>query len=494
MKQPHVVFIVADQLRYDMLGRGLTPNIDSIAGDGVIFDRAYCACPLCVPSRGSLFTGTYPSRNGSMINPWLAQDAAFGMVGREFETFYELMERGGWYCMHSGKQHLFTEGGKLEDRKDTRTKWLCTEKTYIEMLKEDNVRMPGGETFKSFVPEMSGGKYTRVNKYSNPSTGCYEPGEKYYFDGYFTQKALEGLRGRDRERPLFLSAMFLAPHPPFDVPEPYYSAIAEEEIQLADNVGKWYEYQSPLQMYNLTGIIGTQYTLEAWRESWQVYMGLVCLLDNQVGKLLDELKRQGIYDDSLIVFTSDHGEMLGSHRLFQKMCMYEESVRTPIYLKLPGNQKGGRKIHTPVSQIDLMPTLCDYLHLKPRHDQDGNSLMDMMEDVREEKQGERSIFIQFDGNGSRSNFQRCIVQGDFKLIVDLFKDETYYELYNILEDPQESRNLLFVDNSGAASQTAAQMLKALLVHMENTKDPIRITNTDIDSFIDTYRQLSRGTM
>lgn len=494
MKQPHVVFIVADQLRYDMLGRGLTPNIDSIAEDGMVFDRAYCACPLCVPSRGSLFTGTYPSRNGSMINPWLAQEAPFGMVGREFETFYELMERGGWDCMHSGKQHLFTEGGKLEDRQDTRTKWLCTEKSYIQMLKENKIRMPGGEKFKSFVPEMAEGKYTRVNKYSNPSTGCYEAGERYYFDGYFTQKALEGLGGRDQGKPLFLSVMFLAPHPPLDVPEPYYSAVTEKEVRLPDNVGKWYAYQSPLQMYNLTGIIGTQYTLEAWKESWRVYMGLVCLLDDQVGKLLDELKRQGIYDDSLIVFTSDHGEMLGSHRLFQKMCMYEESVRTPIYLKIPGKGQGGRKIHTPVSQVDLMPTLCDYLQLKPRHDQDGNSLMDIVDGAGEETKKERNIFIQFDGNGSRSNFQRCIVQGDFKLIVDLFKDEIYYELYNIMEDPQESRNLLFGEDSEVAIQRAAQMLKDLLIHMENTKDPIQIMNTDLNGFIAAYRQLSQGTM
>ena len=110
MKKPHIIFIVADQLRYDMLGRGITPNIDSLARDGVLFDRAYCSCPLCVPSRGSIFTGTYPSRNGSMINPWLEQDGAYGLVSRSFETFYELMERSGWDCMHSGKQHLFTEG------------------------------------------------------------------------------------------------------------------------------------------------------------------------------------------------------------------------------------------------------------------------------------------------------------------------------------------------------------------------------------------------
>lgn len=490
MKKPHIIFIVADQLRYDMLGRGITPNIDSLARDGVLFDRAYCSCPLCVPSRGSIFTGTYPSRNGSMINPWLEQDGAYGLVSRSFETFYELMERSGWDCMHSGKQHLFTKGGKLEERPEGKTRWLSTAKTYLELLKADGVRAPGGDRFRSFVPELAGGRYTRVCRYSNPTTGCYEPGEKYYFDGYFTEKALEGLRTRDLGKPLFLSAMYLAPHPPLDVPEPYYSAVTKEEVCLPDNVGKWYDHQSPLQMYNLTGVVGTKYDLKQWKESWRVYMGLVRLLDDQVGKLLEELKCQGIYDDSLIVFTSDHGEMLGSHRLFQKMCMYEESVRTPVYLKFPKNHMGGGNIQTPVSQVDLMPTLCGYLGIKPRHEPDGTSLLPMIEGA----EGGRDIMIQFDGNGSRSNFQRCILRGGYKLIVDLFKDETYYELYNVLKDPQETCNLLFGEKSREMQQIAASMLEALGIHMEDTKDPVRITDRDLKTFVETYSNLSQGTM
>ena len=160
--KPHVIIIMADQLRYDVLGKGFTPNIDSIAADGTAFGRAYCACPLCVPARGSFFTGTYPNRNGSLINPWEPADAVYGDVRPEFGSLYTMMERD-WDSIHSGKQHLFTTGGKLEDRVDSGTRWFSTEKSYKEFLKEHGVAMPGGGKFRTKVPEMVDGKATRVS-------------------------------------------------------------------------------------------------------------------------------------------------------------------------------------------------------------------------------------------------------------------------------------------------------------------------------------------
>ncbi len=103
MKQPHVIFLVADQLRYDMLGRGLTPNIDAIAAQCVQIERAYCGSPLCVPARGTLFTGTYPNTSGCIINPWCPQDSSHGDVRSGIDHLYQQMQAGGWACIHSGK-------------------------------------------------------------------------------------------------------------------------------------------------------------------------------------------------------------------------------------------------------------------------------------------------------------------------------------------------------------------------------------------------------
>lgn len=464
--KPHVIIIMADQLRFDVLGKGFTPNIDSIANDGVTFERAYCGSPLCVPSRGAFFTGTYPNKNGSLINPWEPEDARYGDVKKEIDNLYTLMEKD-WDSIHSGKQHLYTEGEKLEHRKDSGTRWFSTEESYREFLKENGKSMPGGAKFRTKVPEMVDGKVTRVSSYSNAETGCYEENEKYYFDSYFTDMALEGLRSRDKEKPLLLNAMFLAPHPPLQIPQPWYGAVSEDIISLPENVGVYYERQSPLQMYNLTGLVGTRYSREHWKEAFRVYLGLVAMLDDCVGKLLEELKKQKVYDDSLIVFTSDHGEMLGSHGLFQKMCMYEESARVPLYIKFPQNFKPSKTMYSQVvSHIDVMPTLCEYLGLNPGHKMDGKSLMPVLKGNETDKK-ESTAFIQYDGNGSRSNFQRCMVSGSYKLIIDIFKDEVFYELYCLETDPQETTNLVFRPEY---DDMAKKMADRLAAHMMESGD------------------------
>lgn len=211
MKNPHVIAICADQLRYDVLGKGFTPNIDGLAGESICFSNAYCACPLCVPARGSLFTGMYPNTTGCLINPWEKADAPAGYVREGIPNLYEIMEQNGWNCIHSGKQHLFTAGLLLEERPDSRTKWLSTEKTYREYLQKNRQPMPGGPGFRSPVPEIVSRTQTIFTTCSNANTGRYEPGEEYYFDHYFAEEAVRGLRERDPQRPVFLSAMFLAP-------------------------------------------------------------------------------------------------------------------------------------------------------------------------------------------------------------------------------------------------------------------------------------------
>lgn len=482
MKKKHLIMIAADQLRRDVLGKGFTPNIDALVGESIHFERTYCASPLCVPARGALFTGMCPNTNGSKINPWFPMDAPSGQVHKGIPNLYGMMEEGGWDCIHSGKQHLFTEGGKIENDPDTHTTWTCTETTYLEFLKENGKRAPGGPKFRTPVAEMAQGLHTRMCTYSNPNTGLYDQGAEYYFDTYFTDRALKGLRERDTTKPLFLSAMFLAPHPPLEIPDPWYSRVKPEQVKLPENVGKWYKYQSPLQMYNLTGIIGSHYNMEEWAESWRVYLGLVGMLDDCIGEILDELKKQGIYDDCMILFTSDHGEMMGSHRLYQKMCMYEESAHVNLSIRLPGAEHAGRVINDTVSHLDVLPTLCDYLDM-PEPKCEGRSLRPLMEGG---SLPEKDVFIQFDGNGARSNFQRCVVRGNYKLIADVFKDEVYYELYDTVKDDQEADNLLFGETF---PEIARDMLASLLKHMEETHDELTLPNTNLDEFVRIYREL-----
>ena len=481
--KPHLVVIMADQLRFDVLGKGYTPAIDSLRSESVIFEHAYCSSPLCVPSRGSFYTGMVPNRSGSKINPWEQRDAARGDVKKGIDSLYTLMEEE-WESIHSGKQHLYTEGGKLEDRIDSKTRFYSTEQTYKTFLAETGVSAPGGARFRTRVPELVSGEFTKVSMYSNAESGRYEGGEFFYFDHYFMRKALEGLAERTGDKPLLLNTTFVAPHPPFEIPEPYYSKVDKNEVQLPENVRTYYPYQSPLQMYNLTGVIGTRYDREHWRETWRVYLGPVSLLDAMVARILDELKEQGLYDDALIIFTSDHGEMLGSHALFQKMCMYEESVRIPLSFKFPSHENiTPRTVLDEVSNIDVLPTLCDYLGLAARQSFDGRSLLSA---IRGGTPDSRAVFIQYDGNGSYSNFQRCVVKDRYKLIVDCFGAENYYELYNVGSDPQEMNNLIF---TAAEDDRVEELFSLLNEHMKRTGDELSLQPLNLEQFRANYASI-----
>lgn len=472
----HLIMIVADQLRYDVLGKGYTPHIDQLVSESTCFDNAYCTSPLCVPARGSLFTGLCPNVTGSLINPWEEDDRHAGYVKEGFDNLYLMMERNGWDCIHSGKQHLFTAGTKLEDRPDSKTRWLTTEQSYRRFLQDNGKRMPGGARFRSPVPEILGRKKTFCTSCSNASTGRYEEGEHYYFDAYFTDMARKGIRERDSSRPLFLSAMFLAPHPPFDIPEPWYSRYTPDDFSLPGNVGVWSPHQSPLQLYNVTGMLGSHYTREEWMQSWRVYLGLVSMLDDCIGKLIEELKTQGIYDDCLILFTSDHGEMLGSHRLFQKMCMYEESAKVPLCIRIPGVKSS--HIQQTVSHIDILPTLCHYLELKCQHEMEGHSLHNLAE--QPDAAFPYPVFLQYDGNSCLSAYQRCVVSDGYKLIMDVFQNETFFELYHVVSDPQEQRNLLFEDSH---IKKAEQLYRLLCHHIDITGDTLHPSPDALADFL-----------
>lgn len=486
-KRPNCIFLAADQLRYDVLGLGYTPNIDELMRDSVCFSNAYCASPLCVPARGALFTGTWPGVNGSLINGWVASEKPYSKVKSEIDNLYDAMERLDMECIHSGKQHLFTEGTLLEERPRTRTKWLTTEQTYRDFLKQQGKRMPGGPEFRTWIPQMSDGTHTMISSFSNPHTGCYEEGYDYYFDGYFTNEALKALDEYQGERPLFLSMMYLAPHPPLDVPEPWYSRVSPEEVRLPENVGRWYPHQSPLQKYNLTGYIGNPYSMEEWEEAWRTYLGLVSLLDDCVGKIIGKLKEKGLYEDSVILFLSDHGEMLGSHRLFQKMCMYEESAKTPLSIHLPGGQGRGTVREELVSHIDVFPTLCELYGMPVPEKVNGRSLMPLI--AGDGSWQERPIYIQYDGNASRGNVQRCVVWKGYKYIIDIFKDERYYELYDLAADRQETENLLFAKELSDRERywkIALELDGLLRGHMEEIQDYVAAERPDFSEFVQNY--------
>ena len=159
--------------------------------------------------------------------------------------------------------------------------------------------------------------------------------------------------------------------------------------------------------------------------------------------------------------------------------MYEESTHVPLAFKLPGGRTSGKRSGELVSHIDVLPTLCDLLDVPPPPGVQGVSLRGAIE--RGASIDREHIFIQFDGNGARGNFQRCLVGGPHKLIVDIFKDETFFELYDTVRDPQEKVNLAFDEGD-----RAREMIDILLDIMRDTGDLIAFSPDDYDRFLQDY--------
>ncbi|GAA4431209.1 arylsulfatase [Ravibacter arvi] len=477
-KPGHVIIIMADQLRADVLG-AQTPNIETLRKDAVTFTRAYCASPLCAPSRASFFTGLYPNRTGSMINPWSKEDEIYGTVKAGIPSLYTIMENS-WDSRHVGKQHFFT-AEKIDRSAAAGTKWV-TQEDYSSWMSTQKKDKPGGKRFKAEAPELVSGKFTRLRSYSTPRTELYKEGIDYFLDRYITDESIRSIREWDKSRPLLLNTMYLAPHPPFHIPEPYFSMYQPGGFHLPENVGRWYPGQSPLQMYSLTGFIGSRYTREQWDNTWAKYLGLVKLLDDEVGRLIKALREEGLYDSALIIFTSDHGEMLGSHSLWQKMCMYEESVRVPLMVKLPKEYPvKNRNITTPVSLVDVLPTILDLNGTAASPGQtDGKSLVPLLAGSDKERD---AVFIQYDGNGSLGSAQRCLVDGDFKLIVDTFREETFLEMYDMKRDPQETQNLALNREN---ERLLNQLMTKLQNRMDGSGDRIRFGDDIVKRFHENY--------
>ncbi len=167
----------------------------------------------------------------------------------------------------------------------------------------------------------------------------------------------------------------------------------------------------------------------------------------------------------MIVFTSDHGEILVSHGLWQKMCSYEESIKSPLYIKFPKKDQIITSEHTEcVSIIDVMPTICDYFDIQPKHKMDGVSLLS---DIVNNRKIDRAVYSQYDGNAAISNPSRAILDEGYKLMITLFKDEGFAEIYNLSDDPYEKTNLI---NDKASRQIILDLYNKLRLHMGNTHD------------------------
>ncbi|NCY03047.1 MAG: iduronate-2-sulfatase, partial [Planctomycetia bacterium] len=343
-RRPNVLFIVSDDLNCSLGCYGdprvKTPHLDRLAARGVRFDRAYCAFPLCGPSRNSFLTGLSPNSTGILANGQLFRQSI-----PDQPSMPQAFRRAGYLAARIGKLYHYNVPAAVgTNGHDDPASWeLEINPAGVDRLEEE-------PRIQSLAAGQFGGT---LSWYASPHD------DRKHTDGLMADDAAWVLErcARQRDRPFFLAVGFFRPHTPFVAPrEPYFDLYPEADMPLVAGVE---EDQRDIPAAALASRKKEQdaMTDAQRRQALQAYYASISFLDAQVGRVIDALDRHGLADDTIIVFTSDHGYHLGEHGLWQKMSLFEESARVPLFVVAPGVARPGGVADTPVSQIDLFPTL-----------------------------------------------------------------------------------------------------------------------------------------
>ncbi len=367
-KRPNVLFIVSDDLN-NMIGcygdpLAKTPNIDRLAARGVLFDRAYCTFPLCGPSRNSMLTGLYPNSTGILANAQIFRQTIPSQV-----SMPQAFRQAGYFAARIGKLYHYNVPKSIgTNGHDDPASWeMELNPAGVDRLEEE-------DQIFSLLPGQFGGT---LSWYASPKK------DQFHTDGLMADDAewvLERCAKR-QDRPFFLAVGFFRPHTPYVSPKPYFEMYPEKDMPVVPGVK---EDQADIPPPGLGSHKKEQEKLtdDLRRQCRQAYYASISFMDAQVGRVIASLDRLGLADNTIIVFTSDHGYHMGEHGLWQKMSLFEESSRVPLLIVAPGMAAKGVSAKSPVSHIDLFPTLAELCGVKTPSNIQGQSLVPMLKDPK----------------------------------------------------------------------------------------------------------------
>ena len=416
MNKPNFLIIMSDEhsAQYSSVyGHPIikTPNMDKIAKQGMTFTNNFCNSPLCVPSRASFMTGQYVSNN----EIW---DNTKSMPSDKI-TWPYILRNNGYEAVLSGKMHL---------------------------IGQDNLH--GFERNLSFDPHIGEPlpHYSwdeGITKSTQPWNHIDEAGvgtsPMIEADNKIEKESLTFLSDKNRHNnPFALCVGFIAPHFPFKVPEKYFNQYFPDNILMPDPP-KGHLSQLSNHSNRLREMFGLDHDWDEIqiRKSIAAYYGLCTFLDEKIGNLINALKNNNLFDNTIIIYTSDHGDMLGEHGLWRKMSFYDQSVRVPLQILGPKFIMG--KIDKPVSNLDLFPTILDAANIDlEQYEYDGQSLIRALKNKDEDYLNDYVISEYF-AHGTENPIG-MVQKNDWKLIYE-HGQIPKIELFNIKNDPNEYYNL-----------------------------------------------------
>ena len=357
------------------------------------------------------------------------------------------MDEGGYGITHVGVDHCRLVPA-LKDRVpnayiEYREKWQefakerglpvsARENTYIQ----DNL-LPSIE----YIDGKPAIKMQAPPRFRMPFPGNAED----FLDFFWARHAAEKIAELDTSKPQYIETLFWAPHPPYVVPEPYYSMYPTDSINMPETVGKWGEGKPASLFLQACGSYGMTTTREEYRSVRSVYYGFATMVDECIGRVIQALKDRGIWENAFVIFTQDHGDMLGEHFLMQKMCAYEPASHLPLLIKPPEGYIGDftRRPHL-ISHVDFADTICEITGCKPLPGSQGRSYLPVLKDSTDTiVSWPKNLFMEYNGDQGRGAYWRAIIsdtkEGRFKYI---YTEDDIDELYDITADPLEKHSIV----------------------------------------------------
>lgn len=421
MDKPNILFIMTDEQRGDTFG-GVpgslvdTPYLEELRHSGVDFPHAYSACPVCIPARRTLMSGKTPYHHGVLMNYYVPFDCV---------TFPELLKNAGYQTHLCGKLHLFPErklfGFCSADWSDGPYGSAC-ENDYERFLKRNG-----------FYHEAGLGHGL---SYNGIVARPWHLDERFHFTNWCTESALEFLERRDPTVPFFLNVSYHQPHAPCTPPSYYFEKYMNREFPDLP-VGDWVEELPNYQRGKPVNAWRVDTKSPSLKEYRAGYYGCIEHIDHQIGRLLYALP-----ENTIIIFTSDHGEMLGDHGWVRKRSAYEGSARIPLFFTFPGEaarQHGivsGSAAPDAVELMDIMPTILELAGVEIPGDVDGTSLLPALRGESLERE-----FI----HGECARLET--IRSGMHYLTDGRQKYIWYpglgleQLFDLANDPQELHNL-----------------------------------------------------
>jgi len=438
--RPNIVFFLVDQMTPFMTGPygqkvAHTPNMDRLAAGGTLFETAYCNSPLCVPSRVSLFTGRLPQAVEAYDN------------ASEFQahrpTMLHYLRRAGYRTAVAGKCH-FIGPDQLHGFDERLTP--CIFPAGFSMLPDWRL----GPVYNKGTSVQAQLRMLGPSKWNH----------QLAFDQMVFDASIERLRAHavsPAKQPLFLNIAFTHPHDPFTTLQQYLDLYKDADIPLPKDHGDIRRLSPTYEWYIIHhGLDREKLSPERVREARRNYLGMISWVDDKLGQLMHELERLGLAENTIVVLTSDHGEMMGEHGQWSKRLMLEWSSRVPMMMSGPGIP-AGKRIKAPVSLVDLFPTFAEISGAKVETVLDGRSVLPLI-DGREDGR-DRAVIAEYMGEGPIEPI-RMVRFGNYKYIT---VNNYPPQLFDLEKDPEESVNV-----AGRREYAAAE--KDLRARAENGWD------------------------